>query len=460
MEAEYGSDAVAHGLTTMEHENLGHVVQMLARLDSLQSSGADRADMAAIMGAEFPEPPGGGDWTPETVSRVLTIVESVRTERTHRGGIRHGAPPMPGHRAVAAVDRFDGEEAPDPRSVRRRSAGAVGAAAAAARTAGSESGQWIDLEADGDTWDRAKVEQDGAGLSAWAATPAGGRSNVRRPSSTAQDGGGFPWLRVGMGAVVVAAVAGAAFGAYRTQADDDSAVAAPVADPTGSTEVTAPVTTLNPADTLAIRIEPDAETSDGAEGEGTTTDADGSGAAAADLEPPYAIIRDDGKLHLEGSFPSQADADLYLDNAAGVFGRDNIVEAYVVDPAAPEAEVSDVVLDKPVLFKTGTAEIDPDYIPFLEACGDVLKLNSHITMSIAAYTDATGSADFNLELSRQRAEAIVAFYESIDVDQTQLIGTGFGETEPIADNSTEEGRQENRRAVLTLLDAISDPEAE
>ncbi|MEM9134071.1 MAG: OmpA family protein [Actinomycetota bacterium] len=436
----------------MEHENLGNVVQMLARLDSLHSAGVGRPEMAIIMGAEFPEPPGGGDWTPETVSRVLTIVESVRTEGVARS-IRHGAPPMPARRAIAAVDALDrkrGRATGRSRSVRKRRANAVEAAAAV----GASSSQWIALDADGDTWDRADVEQDGAGVAAWAATPAAGGSNLRRrpPASPAAS---VPWLRIGAGAVLVAAVAGAAFGAYRTQDGDGADVAAPTADSGESTEVTAPVTTLNPADTLAIRIEPEVEA--GEDASGGTAD-NGPDAADGGLQPPYAIIRDDGKLHLEGSFPSQDDADVYIANAADVFGRDNIVEAYVVDPAAPEAEVSDVVLDKPVLFKTGTAEIDPEFIPFLEACGDVLKLNSHITMSVAAYTDSVGSADFNLELSRQRAQAIIDFYESIDVDQSQLIGTGFGETAPIADNETTEGRQENRRAVLTLLDAIGDPD--
>lgn len=133
----------------------------------------------------------------------------------------------------------------------------------------------------------------------------------------------------------------------------------------------------------------------------------------------------------------------------------------MVDPGAPTADLAAVTLDKPVLFESGTAEIDPAYIPLLEACGDVLLLNPHITMSVAAFTDSTGPADFNLALSQQRAQAILDFYRELDIGDDQLVGIGYGEDRPVADNETDEGRAEHRRAMLALLGVMGekvDPE--
>ena len=193
-------------------------------------------------------------------------------------------------------------------------------------------------------------------------------------------------------------------------------------------------------DKLVIRIEPsNLEPDDG-------------------IAPATATIRNDGKLYVEGAFRTEDEAERFLTDAADVFGEEAIVAQYVIDSAAPNPDVSDIALEKPVLFKSGSAEIDPEYIPFLEACGNVLKVNPQIVMSITAITDATGDSQLNLELSQQRADAIVAFYRSMDIGNEQLVATGLGESAPVADNTTEEGREQNRRAMLELLNVISDGE--
>ena len=194
----------------------------------------------------------------------------------------------------------------------------------------------------------------------------------------------------------------------------------------------------DPADMMSVRVEPPD---------------DGDVAAAT------ATIRNDGKLYLEGAFASQTQADAFLDRAGEVFGRDNIVESYSVDPAAPAPTVGDIALDKPVLFETGTAVIHPDYIPFLEACAGVLKLNPQIVMSVSAYTDATGSEELNLDLSQRRAQAILDFYREQEIAEEQLEGRGYGEADPIADNDTLEGREQNRRAMLQLLNVMGEEAA-
>ena len=199
-----------------------------------------------------------------------------------------------------------------------------------------------------------------------------------------------------------------------------------------------------------IVSEPEAE-----EGDRLTIVIEPSTPETGDVAAASAIIRNDGKLYVEGAFRSQAEADRFVSDAAEVFGTEAIVSEYVIDPTAPDPQVSDIALEKPVLFESGSAEIDPEYIPFLEACGDVLKLNPQIVMSITAITDSVGDEEFNLELSVARANAIVAFYQSMDVSDDQLLAVGLGESQPIGDNLTEEGRQANRRAMLELLNVIS-----
>ncbi len=194
-------------------------------------------------------------------------------------------------------------------------------------------------------------------------------------------------------------------------------------------------------DQMSIRIETPS----------TDASADSGGIGGA-----TATIRSDGRLYFEGAFRSTEEADRHVARAAEVFGADAIVEDYVIDPQAAVPAAGDVALDKPVLFERGSAEIHPDYIPFLEACGDVLKLNPQITMSISGFTDSTGSEQFNLELSQLRAQAIVDFYRDLDVDDGQLIGAGFGEQADFGDNDTESGRTENRRAMLQLLNVMAE----
>lgn len=242
--------------------------------------------------------------------------------------------------------------------------------------------------------------------------------------------------RLGLTAVVFAAIGAIVYGAFAAAGNrDDSA----------GPETTTPVETTNPeideeqnpVDMMAIRIEPPAAV-----------------ASSSGLSPATATIRTDGLLHLEGAFRSRLQAESYIADAAEVFGRENIVESYVIDSSAPEASVSDVSLDKPVLFESGTATIDPSFIPFLEACGDVLRLNPHITMSVTAFTDSVGDEKFNLELSQRRAKAILDFYRDLAIDDSQLVGKGFGEADPVAGNDTDEGRHENRRAILELLNVV------
>ena len=179
---------------------------------------------------------------------------------------------------------------------------------------------------------------------------------------------------------------------------------------------------------------------------------------AGEHAPPQATLRD-GKLVLEGTFRTSAEADRFVAQAADFVGTDNVVSDYTIDPAAPGIDEIGIALDKPVLFESGSAEIEPEYYEFLALCGDVMKLNPQITMVAEGFTDSVGSSEANLELSQRRAQAIVEFYRDYGIDESRFVTAGGGEDSPVGDNDTDEGRSQNRRTVLELLGVLtSEPE--
>jgi OOP family OmpA-OmpF porin len=81
-------------------------------------------------------------------------------------------------------------------------------------------------------------------------------------------------------------------------------------------------------------------------------------------------------------------------------------------------------------------------------------------IEIAGHTDSTGGTEFNQELSLQRAQAVRAALVERGVDPARLRAVGYGESRPIADNDTEEGRTRNRRVELAVgeRNELDDPE--
>jgi outer membrane protein OmpA-like peptidoglycan-associated protein len=74
-----------------------------------------------------------------------------------------------------------------------------------------------------------------------------------------------------------------------------------------------------------------------------------------------------------------------------------------------------------------------------------------VHLEIAGYTDNVGSGDANLRLSRNRANAVVAQLVKEGVPRDRLMARGFGEEYPQADNATAEGRAENRRVAMKVI---------
>jgi len=102
-----------------------------------------------------------------------------------------------------------------------------------------------------------------------------------------------------------------------------------------------------------------------------------------------------------------------------------------------------------ILFATGSAHIRPESKPTLQLIADMLKAHADLKLTIEGHTDNTGAPAANETLSDQRAASVKTYLVSnFGIDGSRLDTKGYGDTKPVAPNTTAEGRQENRRVEL------------
>jgi len=105
-----------------------------------------------------------------------------------------------------------------------------------------------------------------------------------------------------------------------------------------------------------------------------------------------------------------------------------------------------------VLFETGQTELKQDTESGLVEVVDLLQSEPDKKIRIEGHTDSVGEASTNLRLSQQRADAVQATLVGLGVDASRITSVGMGEDFPIASNDTPEGRSNNRRVDVILLD--------
>jgi outer membrane protein OmpA-like peptidoglycan-associated protein len=104
-----------------------------------------------------------------------------------------------------------------------------------------------------------------------------------------------------------------------------------------------------------------------------------------------------------------------------------------------------------ITFATDSAGLNAQFFEVLDSVSLVLNEFEQTVIEVAGHTDSTGSEAYNLDLSNRRAAAVGQYLRSRDVLGDRIIEIGLGESLPVADNSTAEGRQYNRRVELTLV---------
>lgn len=146
--------------------------------------------------------------------------------------------------------------------------------------------------------------------------------------------------------------------------------------------------------------------------------------------------------------------------------RVNVRYDEALDPIAslptPEecaADVNAVIARTKITFTPSSAEIATTARPVLDELGKILSNCPPMQMEIGGHTDAQGSEGGNQALSQARAEAVLLALQGRRVDVSGMTAVGYGETKPIADNDSEEGREANRR-IEFVLQGTPQPAAE
>lgn len=105
-----------------------------------------------------------------------------------------------------------------------------------------------------------------------------------------------------------------------------------------------------------------------------------------------------------------------------------------------------------ILFNTGSAAIQAESAPVIKEIADILKENPSLKLKIIGHTDTDGKKDSNLQLSRQRAGAVKnELAQKYGIAAQRLETDGKGDTEPVADNTTTEGKAQNRRVEFIKI---------
>ncbi|WP_348674658.1 OmpA family protein [uncultured Abyssibacter sp.] len=110
----------------------------------------------------------------------------------------------------------------------------------------------------------------------------------------------------------------------------------------------------------------------------------------------------------------------------------------------------DVIVLRGVNFEFDKSVLTPNARTILDAVAAELNAYPDVTVELAGHTDSKGAESYNQTLSEARAQAVLRYLVDRGVSPDRMTATGYGESQPVADNGTEEGRDLNRRTELTV----------
>ena len=126
------------------------------------------------------------------------------------------------------------------------------------------------------------------------------------------------------------------------------------------------------------------------------------------------------------------------------------------DPKECEVEIATLLAENQILFAPSSAVIESSSVKTINTIVTILNRCSHAAFEIGGHTDSQGREEMNKNLSQSRADAVLDSLLARNMLLGELTAVGYGESQPIADNETEEGRQENRRIAFKLLEDTAD----
>ncbi len=168
------------------------------------------------------------------------------------------------------------------------------------------------------------------------------------------------------------------------------------------------------------------------------------------LDPPEAAADDAASETAAADTPE--DGATGTANAAMDAPPDDNAGAIDSPAASPDeacaARIAEVLADGTIEFAPGSSEIAAESAPVVDAIGAALEQCPDAALEIGGYTDSEGSETGNARLSQRRADAVLAALRAKGLALPQVTTHGYGESDPVADNATPEGRASNRRIAF------------
>ena len=134
------------------------------------------------------------------------------------------------------------------------------------------------------------------------------------------------------------------------------------------------------------------------------------------------------------------------------------MEAELAELKGKQTERGIVLTLGDVLFETGKANLMPGAFMTVEKLADFLQKHPDRNVLIEGHTDSVGNAEYNQFLSKRRADAVDKALMDKGVASERMSTKGYGETKPVAGNTSAAGRQQNRRVEIVVLNAVASPE--
>jgi len=176
--------------------------------------------------------------------------------------------------------------------------------------------------------------------------------------------------------------------------------------------------------------------------------------AARVLDP--ALTVEDGVVTVSGRVPSEGVREGIIQRLEQLFPEFKIVEHLEDRPPETGLELQrgldQFVASRVVEFEFDSDVLTPEGRETVEEVGALLRSLPGVDVEISGHTDSTGDDEFNLDLSKRRADAVRTYLVEQGLAGARFETAGFGETRPIADNETPEGRQRNRRTEFRVIE--------
>ena len=115
-----------------------------------------------------------------------------------------------------------------------------------------------------------------------------------------------------------------------------------------------------------------------------------------------------------------------------------------------EGDLLSLTFKSDMTFDVNSSTVKPGLYPELDRIANVMSRYPQTLIRIEGHTDSTGTEQYNLDLSKRRAQSVATLLENRSIKTARLELIGYGETMPIATNETEAGRQMNRRVEIKI----------